>query len=94
MQNYRYIKWLIVSLQFKKLIDATTMLTSLLFAENEKLIFQVAFNPVEPVGWIFYVCKKREVSGVKYNYPDINFFCEKIYEPSVMSNRMNLLTVV
>ena len=90
--NYRYIKWLIVSLQFKKRFDATTMLTSLLFAENDKLIFQVAFNPVEPVGWIFCVCKKREVSGVKYNYPDINFFCEKIYEPSVMSNRMNLLT--
>ena len=90
--NYRYIKWLIVSLQFKKRFDATTMLTSLLFAENDKLIFQVAFNPVEPVGWIFCVCKKREVNGVKYNYPDINFFCETIYEPSVMSNRMNLLT--
>ena len=62
MQNYRYIKWLIVSLQFKKRFDATTMLTSLLFAENDKLIFKLLLILLNQlVGFFMFVKKERLV---------------------------------
>ena len=89
--NYRYIKWLLVALEFRKRFDASSMMTSLLFNDKDKLIYQVSFEPVDPLGWIFCVCKKRESNLVKKSYGDINYFCN-LYEPSVMCDSMCLLS--
>ena len=89
--NYRYVKWLLVALEFRKRFDASSMMTSLLFNDKDKLIYQVSFEPVDPLGWIFCVCKKREASLVKKSYGDISYFCN-LYEPSVMCDGMCLLS--
>lgn len=89
--NYRYVKWLLVALEFRKRFDASSMMTSLLFNDKDKLIYQVSFEPVDPLGWIFCVCKKREANLVKKSYGDINYFCN-LYEPSVMCDGMCLLS--
>lgn len=51
----------------------------------------MAFKPVDPLGWVFCVCKKRDARTIKKSYPDLDFFT-KNYEPSVMNERMCLLS--
>ena len=89
--NYRYIRWLLTALEFRKRFDATSMLTSLFMSDRDKLVYEVAFNPVDPLGWVFCVCKKREASAIKNTYEDINYFTS-LYEPSVMNEQMCLLS--
>ena len=89
--NYRYIKWTLTALEFHRRFDATSILTSLFFNDKDKLVYQVAFNPVEPLGWVFCVCRKRDAKGLRSSYQDIEFFTKE-YQPSVMSDRMCLLS--
>ena len=60
-------------------------------SDRDKLVYEVAFNPVDPLGWVFCVCKKREASAIKNTYEDINYFTS-LYEPSVMNEQMCLLS--
>ena len=89
--NYRYIKWSLTALEFRKRFDATSMLTTMFITDRDKLIYEVAFNPVDPLGWVFCVCNKREVPGLKATYGDIDYFTQP-YEPSVMNESMCLLS--
>lgn len=89
--NYRYIKWSLTALEFRRRYDATSLIAAIFFPSKDRLVYEVSFNPVEPLGWVFCVCKKRDISGLRKTYSDIEYFT-KPYEPSVMSERMCLLS--
>ena len=89
--NYRYIRYLTVVLEFHKRYDMTSLITSLFISPKDRLIFQVSFDPIENVGWIFCVSRKKQCKSLKKSYEDLNYFCH-VYEPSSFDNYMCLLT--
>ena len=89
--NYRYIRYLTVVLEFHKRYDMTSILTSIFISPKDRLVFQVSFEPIENVGWIFCVSKKSQSKSLKKSYEDLNYFCE-VYEPSSFNNYMCLIS--
>ena len=89
--NYRYIRFLSVVLEFHKRYDMTSLISSLFISSKDRIIFQVSFDPVEEVGWIFCVSKKNQSESLKKSYEDLNFFCQ-IYEPSSFNNYMCVIS--
>ena len=89
--NYRYIRYLTVALEFHKRYDMTSILTSIFISPKDRLVFQVSFEPIENVGWIFCVSKKSQSKSLKKSYEDLNYFCE-VYEPSSFNNYMCLIS--
>ena len=89
--NYRYITYLTVVLEFHKRYDMTSFISSFFISPKDRLVFQVSFDPIENVGWIFCVSKKKQSKSLKKSYEDLNFFCE-IYEPSSFNNYMCLIS--
>ena len=55
--NYRYIKWSLTALEFRRRYDATSLIAALFLSSKDRLVYEVAFTPVEPLGWVFCVCK-------------------------------------
>ena len=55
------------------------------------MIYEVALNPIEEVGWIFCVCKKRDAKALKSTYQDVDFF-GKPHDPSIFKDKLTLLT--
>jgi hypothetical protein len=73
-------------------MDAISMMTSMFFTDRDRIIFEVAINPVEQVGWMFCVCKKRDINNMRKTYKDIDFF-GKTYEPSIFKkDRLALMS--
>lgn len=90
--GYRYIKWLLVVLEFRKRQDTISLFTSFLFPSKDRIIFEVGIEPAEDnVSWIFCVCNRRDVNTLKKDHQDIEFFCNTS-EPSIMSDRLVLLS--
>lgn len=89
--NYRYIRYLTVVLEFHKRYDMTSLLSSIFISPRDRIVFQVSFEPVDNVGWIFCVSKKKQSNSLKKSYEDLNYFCET-YEPSSFNNYMCLLS--
>ena len=89
--NYRYIKYISVSLQFHKRYDMSLMVASIFVSLKDKIVFQVTFNSVDPCGWVFCFGKKNKCAIIKDNYEDLNFFCE-IYQPNFMDESMCLIS--
>ena len=89
--NYRYIKYIAVSLQFHKRYDMSLMVASIFVTLKDKIVYQVTFNSVDPCGWIFCIGKKNKCAIIKDNYEDLNFFCE-IYQPNYMDESMCLIS--
>ena len=48
------------------------------------------YNLKNKSGWLFCVCRKRNVNNLKRAYQDINFF-GKNYEPSIFCDRLTLI---
>ena len=89
--NYRCIHYLTVVLEFHKRYDMTALLSSIFISPKDRIVFQVSFEPLEKVGWIFCVSKKKQSKSLKKSYEDINYFCQ-LYEPSSFNNYMCLLS--
>ena len=89
--NYRYIRYLTVVLEFHKRYDMTSLLSSIFISPRDRIVFQVSFDPVDNVGWIFCVSQKKQYKSLKKSYEDLNFFCQ-MYEPSSFNNYMCLLS--
>ena len=89
--NYRYIKYIAVSLQFHKRYDMSLMVASIFVSLKDKIIFQVTFNSVDPCGWVFCIGKKNQCKAIKDNYEDLNYFCE-IYQPNFMDEYLCLIS--
>lgn len=90
--GYRYIKWLLVVLEFRKRQDTISLFTSFLFPARDRIIYEVGIEPAEDnVSWIFCVCNRRDAGTLKKDHQDIDFFCNT-FEPSIMSDRLVLLS--
>ena len=89
--NYRYIKYIAVSLQFHKKYDMSLFVASMFVTLRDKIIFQVAFNSVDPCRWVFCIGKKNQCISIKENYEDLNYFCD-IYQPKFMDEYMCLIS--
>jgi hypothetical protein len=90
--GYRYIKWLLVVLEFRKRQDTISLFTSFLFPARDRIIFEVGIEPSDDnVSWVFCVCNRRDVGTLKKDHQDIDFFCNT-FEPSIMSDRLVLLS--
>lgn len=90
--GYRYIKWLLVVLEFRKRQDTISLFTSFLFPAKDRIIFEVGIEPIEEnSSFIFCVCNRRDASTLKKDHQDIEFFCNT-FEPSIMSDRLVLLS--
>ena len=89
--NYRYIKYIAVSLQFHKRFDMSLMVASIFVPLKDKIIFQVTFNSVDPCGWVFCIGKKSQCVLIKENYEDLNYFCEN-YKLNFMDESMCLIS--
>ena len=89
--NYRYIRYLTVVLEFHKRYDMTSLISSIFISPKDRLVFQVSFDPVESVGWIFCVSKKKQSKSLQKTYEDLNYFCQ-IYEPSSFNNYMCVIS--
>ena len=89
--NYRYIHYLTVVLEFHKRYDMTSLIGSFFISPKDRIVFQVSFEPIENVGWIFCVSKKKQSKSLKKSYEDLNYFCQ-VYEPSSFNNYMCLLS--
>jgi hypothetical protein len=89
--NYRYIRYLTVVLEFHKRYDVTSIITSFIYSPKDRIVFQVSFEPIENVGWIFCVSRKNQSKSLKKSYEDLNYFCQ-VYEPSSFDNYMCLLS--
>lgn len=90
--GYRYIKWLLVVLEFRKRQDTISMFTGILFQSKDRIIYEVGIDPIEEnVSWVFCVCNKKDANTLKRDHQDINFFCNT-FEPSIMSDKLVLLS--
>ena len=89
--NYRYIKYIVVNLQFHKRYDMSLLIASFFVPLKDKIVFQVTFNSVDPCGWVFCLGRKNQSSLIKENYEDLNYFCE-IYQPDFMNEYMCLIS--
>lgn len=88
--GYRYVKWLLVILEFRKRHDMLSLFTSFVFTNKDRIIYEVGIDPVEEnTGWVFCVCNKRDAAQLTKEYQDINFFCSNS-EPSNMSDKLIL----
>jgi hypothetical protein len=67
------------------------MLTSFLVNTKDRIIYEVAIDPIEDVSWMFCICKKRDANSLKHSYADINFF-GKPHDPSVFGEKLTVLT--
>ena len=91
--GYRYIKWLLVVLEFRKRLDTISLFTSMIFHTKDRIIYEVGISPAEEdfPSWVFCVCNKKDSKTLKKDYQDINFFCNP-FEPSIMSDKLVLLS--
>ena len=89
--NYRYIQYITAVIQFHKRFDLSSFLTSFFVSLHDKIVYQVSFHSVDPVGWIFCICKKNQSFVNKEYYEDLNFFCN-VYEPNFMDESMCLIS--
>ena len=90
--GYRYIKWLLVVLEFRKRKDSISLFTSFLFPARDRIIFEVGIEPTEEnSSFIFCVCNRKDANTLKKDHQDIDFFCNTS-EPSIMSDRLVLLS--
>jgi len=90
--GYRYIKWLLVVLEFRKRQDTISLFTAMLFPAKDRIIFEVGIEPTEEdISWVFCVCNRRDSKNLKKDHQDIDFFCNS-FEPSIMSDRLVLLS--
>ena len=89
--NYRYIKYIAISLQFHKRYDMSLFIASIFITLKDKIVFQVTFNSVDPCGWVFCIGKKNQCAILKDNYEDLNCFCE-IFQPNFMDESMCLIS--
>ncbi len=90
--GYRYIKWLLVVLEFRKRRDTISLFTSFFFPARDRIIFEVGIEAAEDnISWIFCVCNRRDSKMLKKDHQDIDFFCNTS-EPSIMSDRLVLLS--
>ena len=89
--NYRYIKYIVVNLQFHKRYDMSLLIASFFVPLKDKIVFQVTFNSVDPCGWVFCLGRKSQSDLIKENYEDLNYFCE-IYQPDFMNECMCLIS--
>lgn len=88
--GYRYIKWLMVVLEFRKRHDMFSVFSTFIFSQKDRIVFEVGIEPlVEDSGWVFCVCNKRDGPALARDYQDINFFCTTSV-PSNMSDRLIL----
>ena len=69
----------------------TSLISSIFISPKDRIVFQVSFDPVENIGWIFCVSRKNQSKSLKNSYEDLNYFC-KVYEPSSFDNNMCLLS--
>ena len=89
--NYRYIKYIAISLQFHKRYDMSLMVASMFIPLKDKIVYQVTFNSVDPCGWVFCISRKNQCNIIKDNYEDLNLFCE-VYQPKFMDENMCLIS--
>ena len=88
--GYRYIKWIMVVLEFRKRHDMFSLFTTMIFNHKDRIVYEVGIEPlIEESGWVFCICKKRDGPILAKDYQDINFFCT-VTEPSIMSDRLIL----
>jgi hypothetical protein len=88
--GYRYIKWLMVVLEFRKRHDLFSVFSTYIFSQKDRIVFEVGIEPlVEESGWVFCVCNKRDGPTLARDYQDINFFCSTSV-PSNMSDKLIL----
>jgi len=74
--GYRYIKWLMVVLEFRKRNDMFSLFTTMIFNQKDRIVFEVGIESlIENSGWVFCVCNKRDGPILARDYQDINFFC-------------------
>ena len=90
--GYRFIKWVLVVLEFRKRQDTISLFTSFLFPSKDRIIYEVGISPCEEdISWIFCICNRRDSKDLKKQYQDIDFFCN-VFEPSIMSDRLILMS--
>ena len=89
--NYRYIKYISVSLQFHKRYDMSLMVASIFVSLKDKIYYQVTFNSVDPCGWVFFIGKKKQCQAIKENHEDLKLFCQ-VYQPNFMDEYMCLIS--
>jgi hypothetical protein len=88
--GYRYIKWIMVVLEFRKRQDMFSLFTKMLFNNKDRIIYEVGIETlIEDSGWVFCICNKRDGPTLARDYQDINFFCTAT-EPSIMSDKLIL----
>ena len=88
--DYRYIKWLLVVLEFRKRQDLGSILASYIMPKQDRIIFEVGIQPYEVnTRWVFCVCRRRDGYQLLKDREDIKFFCD-ITEPSNMSDNLIL----
>ena len=68
-----------------------SLISSIFISPKDRIVFQVSFDPVETIGWIFFVSRKNQSKSLKKSYEDLNYFYE-VFEPSSFDNYMYLLT--
>ncbi len=66
-------------------------MTSFFLSNKDRLIYEVAINPTEEVGWMFCICKRRDAKALRKSYPDIDFFSNN-YDPSIINDRLTVLS--
>jgi hypothetical protein len=69
--SYRYVKWLLVVLEFRKRQDAISLVSSAFLDNRDRVVYEVSIKPIEEISWIFCVCKKKDSKFVKKQYQDI-----------------------
>ena len=69
----------------------TSLISSIFISPKDRIVFQVSFDPVENIGWIFCVSRKNQSKSLKKSYEDLNYFCE-VFEPCCFDDYMCLLT--
>ena len=89
--NYRYIKFIEINLQFQKKFDMSLLFTSIFIPIKDKIIYKVAFNQVDPLGWVFCFGKKNQCTSIKDSFEIMSYYCQ-IYEPKFMDTYMCLIS--
>jgi hypothetical protein len=69
--NYNNLNWLLSILEFRKKQDSMSMFMTPFVKRTDRIIYQVAFTPVDEAPWIFCVTSKASMNVIFKQYFDI-----------------------
>jgi len=83
--NKSNVKSLIVNFEYGRTNDYFSMFSGgFLNHEKDRVIYQAALNPTDPIASVFCLCRGVEAKTFKKSYPDIDHFTRP-YQPAFLS---------